>query len=233
MNKIIETRLTRPSQITQHSLANSEQFKLVDIVVDFDALGKTAFTTEELVALCKKWSISPNMNIVVTEAGGTFCSARIAFTLLVSGFQSVELVQPESLEKETTSGNVFDKDGLNHILADGFISKEEVLAAIENRHQIVDVRNPERFVGLQQDHRPGVRSGHIPTSTNIHYSEFLSEDTGSVFKPVEKLKSLFEHAKIELTQPVIFSCGSGITACIGAVAAMKCGAKKVSVYDGS
>ena len=96
--------------------------------------------------------------------------------------------------------------------------------------QILDARSPGRFSGSAPDPRPGVSSGHMPGAINVHYAS-LAE--GGRMKPVEKLCELFQAKGVDLTKPITTSCGSGVTAAVISLALELCGAKDVTLYDGS
>ena len=75
-------------------------------------------------------------------------------------------------------------------------------------------------------------AGQIPFAGNIPFPEFLENDD-QLLKDSEQLKQVFAKHNVDLNQPFTATCGSGITACIMALAAYHCGAKDISVYDGS
>ncbi|WP_394199965.1 sulfurtransferase [Shewanella waksmanii] len=117
------------------------------------------------------------------------------------------------------------------LASNSVMSAEQLNAAITNHSvQVIDVRAHERFAGIAQEPRPGVRSGHMPTAINIPFAQFLS---GHRLKTCDELQSLFATARVTSHQPVVFSCGSGITACIGLLAAKVAGLQPLSLYDGS
>ena len=62
-----------------------------------------------------------------------------------------------------------------------------------------------------------------------------SKNLQQQFKPQAELAVAFEQLLAELGQPskLIFSCGSGVTACILALVADQLGYTGLSVYDGS
>ncbi|MEL7214354.1 MAG: 3-mercaptopyruvate sulfurtransferase [Pseudomonadota bacterium] len=97
--------------------------------------------------------------------------------------------------------------------------------------QIVDARSPSRFRGEEEEPRAGLRAGHVPGSLNVHYRTLLNDDL--TMKDEAGLRAAFEAGGVDLSKPVITTCGSGITAAILALALEILGAKKVAVYDGS
>ncbi len=88
------------------------------------------------------------------------------------------------------------------------------LADIKNNlkhpsEQIVDLRHALRYAGNPET-RPGLRSGHIPDSFCFPYTSFF--DKTGAFLPLEKIRRLLSDIGVELSAPIITTCGSGITA---------------------
>jgi thiosulfate/3-mercaptopyruvate sulfurtransferase len=70
----------------------------------------------------------------------------------------------------------------------------------------------------------------MPGALNLPFMELLNNGH---LKEVDKLYDTFKQHSIDLTKPIICTCGSGVTACIVGIAAVMCGATQISVYDGS
>ena len=112
-------------------------------------------------------------------------------------------------------------------------SRDDVLSAAEDgSRQIVDARAAGRFTGEEPEPRPGMRSGHIPTSRSLPFTDLLDGTSREVL-PTDALAERFEAAGIDPSKPVIASCGSGVTACVIALAAHRLGHPDMAVYDGS
>jgi thiosulfate/3-mercaptopyruvate sulfurtransferase len=79
--------------------------------------------------------------------------------------------------------------------------------------------------------RPGLASGHIPGSLNVPYTALYNSD--GTFKSPADLRAVFTAAGVDLSRPVITSCGSGVTACVVAFALHLIGKDDVALYDGS
>jgi len=110
--------------------------------------------------------------------------------------------------------------------------KAEVLADIDiGAAQVIDARSPARFTGDEAETRPGISSGHIPGSRNLHYARLYNPD--GTFKDKAALRALVEEAGIDLGKPLVASCGSGMTACTLAFALHLIGKDDVALYDGS
>jgi thiosulfate/3-mercaptopyruvate sulfurtransferase len=96
--------------------------------------------------------------------------------------------------------------------------------------QIADARSAGRFAGTENEPRAGLRSGHIPGSSNVPISSLLKD---GALKDKENLAAAFARAGIDINRPVITSCGTGVTACGLALALAILGNEQTIVYDGS
>lgn len=97
--------------------------------------------------------------------------------------------------------------------------------------QVLDARSRERFAGAAPEPRSGVRSGHMPGSRNLPYTELVRDD--GTLRPPDELRALFEEAGIDPAGPVVTLCGSGVTACALTLALEVAGFPGHPVYDGS
>jgi thiosulfate/3-mercaptopyruvate sulfurtransferase len=96
---------------------------------------------------------------------------------------------------------------------------------------VLDARAAARFRGEAPELRAGVRSGHIPGSRNLPYTELLAPD--QTLLPPEALRARLAAAGVDGTRPVVTSCGSGVTATILTLAMQLAGLPEGAVYDGS
>ena len=97
---------------------------------------------------------------------------------------------------------------------------------------VVDARSKERFEGIASDPRKNVRSGSIPNSVCLPFSQVINDDF--CFKSPDHLKKIFEKTLLNRSDLPVFSCGSGVTACVLALAYSQVNANYLPViYDGS
>ena len=102
----------------------------------------------------------------------------------------------------------------------------------EKEFVVVDARSKERFEGKVPDPRKNVRSGSIPNSICLPFVEVINKDFS--FKNEQELKSLFNNTFKNTMDNPVFSCGSGVTACVLALAYSLVNANYLPViYDGS
>jgi len=97
--------------------------------------------------------------------------------------------------------------------------------------QLLDARSRGRFEGSEPEPRPGLRGGHAPGARNLPYDELVDPE-GRVLPPVQ-LRRRYLDAGIDLTRPIVLSCGSGVTACALALGLDLVGHRDYAVYDGS
>jgi thiosulfate/3-mercaptopyruvate sulfurtransferase len=102
---------------------------------------------------------------------------------------------------------------------------------VARREQVLDVRSAARFAGTEPEPRAGLRSGHIPASANLPYTDLISAD-GTLLSAAD-LRRRFSASGVDVEKPIVTSCGSGVTACTAALALDQIGAPRVAVYDGS
>lgn len=107
----------------------------------------------------------------------------------------------------------------------------DVRKALDNRSaQVVDARAADRFRGEAPEPRPGLRSGHMPGALNVPYAAVLKDGR---LAPKEQLAKAFAEGGVALDQPIITSCGSGVTAAILWLALDALGKEPQALYDGS
>jgi thiosulfate/3-mercaptopyruvate sulfurtransferase len=113
----------------------------------------------------------------------------------------------------------------------GVRTLDQMKVNVENSaEQVLDARSPARFSGEEPDPRPATHAGHIPGSKNLPYGQLFNAD--GTWKTGDALKAEFEAAGIDLSKPLVTTCGSGITASVLAFGAHLLG-NDAAVYDGS
>lgn len=96
--------------------------------------------------------------------------------------------------------------------------------------QLIDARPADRFSGRAPEPRPGLASGHMPGALNVPATALVEHGT---LKSPESLRALFAEQGVDLTRPIITTCGSGVTASTLALALQTAGATDIALYDGS
>jgi thiosulfate/3-mercaptopyruvate sulfurtransferase len=186
----------------------------------------------------KKIGINKESAIVVYDDRGIYSSPRAWWLFKSFGHHNVAVLDgglPHWLEAgyevhgyEQHKGELGDFEA-EYI--DGSMQFfKDILKELEQSEKlIIDARAKDRFNGLIPEPRKNLRSGHIPGASNMHFEALLN---GYSLKNQQELKALFKTINPN-QKSMIFSCGSGITACILALAAEVSGYDDLSVYDGS
>jgi len=101
-----------------------------------------------------------------------------------------------------------------------------------NKFKVIDARSRERFEGNIPEPRKGLRSGSIKNSFCLPFSDLINEDHTFINK--KEILEKFKLTKCELDENIIFTCGSGVTASVLALAYSLIDIKyKPTIYDGS
>ena len=96
----------------------------------------------------------------------------------------------------------------------------------------MDARSSKRFEGKVPEPRKGLRSGSIKNSFCLPFSELINEDHTFITK--EKILEKFKLTKCNLNENIVFTCGSGVTASVLALAYSLIDTKYMpTIYDGS
>jgi thiosulfate/3-mercaptopyruvate sulfurtransferase len=193
------------------------------------------FFTEEM----QKLGINKDSAIVVYDDMGMFSSPRAWWMFRAMGHSNVAVLDGglpawrqagfpcgTQAEKSASHRGNFISQPQNGM----FVDSTYVLAALSDpRFAVVDARSEGRFKGREPEPREGLRSGHMPNAINLPYAYIVQN--GFMLSP-HKLESIFSKL-VNKEQGLIFSCGSGVTACITALAAELAGYSNLAVYDGS
>jgi thiosulfate/3-mercaptopyruvate sulfurtransferase len=184
--------------------------------------------------------ISTGDTVVAYDSGGWVAAPRAWWMFLSFGYPNIKVVDG-GLKKwtqegrPTESGKVTPKPGQFTAKFDpSYIrSQAQVLANIETRaEQLIDARPRGRFEGTAPEPRPDSRSGHIPGSRNVPYAELFDAKTGAM-KPLDELRKAFAGAGIDMTKPIVTTCGSGVSALVLTLALYRLGVRGSALYDGS
>lgn len=117
--------------------------------------------------------------------------------------------------------------------ADLVKTRDDLVQNLEtSAYRVIDARPADRFKGLVDEPRAGLRRGHIPHSRSLFFKQLLDPETGCLLEKA-RLRAAFEAVGCQPGDPVIATCGSGVTAAILALALAHLGDFNVQVYDGS
>ena len=181
--------------------------------------------------------IGDGLRIVVYDAQGLFAAPRVWWTFRAFGASDVKILEgglPRWLAegREVESGParrapaVFTPRLDRSVVAD----MGHVEAAMNSSTQLLDARAAARFSGEAPEPRPNLKSGHIPGSLNLPSSRLVAD--GCLVAP-EVVRAELDAAGLDLSRPVITTCGSGVSAAILWIALESVGKRPLALYDGS
>ncbi|OYX87839.1 MAG: 3-mercaptopyruvate sulfurtransferase [Rhizobiales bacterium 17-65-6] len=181
--------------------------------------------------------IGDGLRIVVYDAHGLFAAPRVWWTFRAFGASDVKILQgglPRWLaeEREVESGParrapaVFTPRLDRSVVAD----MGHVEAAMNSSTQLLDARAAARFSGEAPEPRPNLKSGHIPGSLNLPSSRLVAD---GCLVPPDVVRAELDVAGLDLSRPVITTCGSGVSAAILWIALESVGKRPQALYDGS
>jgi thiosulfate/3-mercaptopyruvate sulfurtransferase len=111
---------------------------------------------------------------------------------------------------------------------------DDVLLAIRNGDAtVIDVRPKGKFDGTEPTGYPGVAPGHMPSAINLPWSRLFNHGDEKRFISTEEFTAETAGLGIDLSRPVIATCGSGITASVLAFHLTRAGNTNWRIYDGS
>ncbi|WP_163930686.1 sulfurtransferase [Paraferrimonas sp. SM1919] len=178
--------------------------------------------------------------IVIYDNAGVYAAARAWWMFKAMGHKPVYVLQGGLPSWKAAGYKVVEQHATPQpalikyqttLIPNRFVDAQQVANISKSKSAvIIDARASARFNGQQAETRVGLRSGCIPNSYNIPYTEFL--ECGSL-KNKDQLKPIIASISPDLLRPLVFSCGSGLTACILALGAYQCDYRNLSVYDGS
>jgi len=218
------------------------QFFDIDEIADkTSAMAHMAPTPEQFAFEVGELGIGGEDTVVVYDQEGLFSAPRVWWTFRLFGHGKV-FVLDGGLPAWTRESRPLEHGAPAPPAAGDFSvltahpelvrDLRQVWDALEDgSEQIVDVRPAERFRGDSPEPRPGLRAGHMPGAISLPLPQLMGSDGG--LRPTGELKAAFERAGVDLTSPLVTTCGSGIAASVAALALARLNHWNAAVYDGS
>ena len=211
------------------------KMKFSDLTSEFP---NTMQVPSEFSESARQLGINKNSAIVVYDDLGIYSSPRVWWMFKAMGYTNIAVLNG-GLPEWKKKGMPVEKNKIYQGERGDFIADynphlmsvyKDLLHSIKIESTIViDARSENRFNGTEPEPREGLRSGHIPNSTNLPYTNLIKNG-----KMIAKEKLLKNFSKFDMKQNrLVFTCGSGITACILALGAEIVELQNIAVYDGS
>ena len=183
--------------------------------------------------------IGDGMTIIVYDGMGLFSAPRVRWMFKAFGAKNV-MILDGGLPKWQSEGHPV-RAGLEQprraasftarFDASAVADLADVRAALTTGStQVVDARPSNRFKGEAPEPRAGLSSGHMPGSRNLPFADIINNGR---MVGVDAIKAAFAQAGLDLSKPIITSCGSGVSAAILSTALELVGQPAKSLYDAS
>jgi thiosulfate/3-mercaptopyruvate sulfurtransferase len=210
----------------------------IDAIADTDnPLPHMLPTAERFAETVGAMGIGDGDRIVAYDSLGLFSAPRVWWTFKAMGARDVVILDG-GLPKWRAEGRTvetgevtrpakvfharFDRDAVRNL--------DQVEANLASREfQLLDARPAPRFRGEAPEPRSWVKSGRVPGSFNLPQSDLISEGR---LKDTAELEAAIRGAGIDLSRPVVTSCGSGVNAATLSLALDMLGIRS-ALYDGS
>jgi thiosulfate/3-mercaptopyruvate sulfurtransferase len=194
---------------------------------------------EKFMSKLRAMGVGDGHQVVVYDAKGLFSAARVWWLFRLMGQDNIAVLdggfpkwQAEGRAIEDMPPVIRDRHMTvrrqNHMVKD--VTQVSAAAKLGD-YEILDARSAARYRGEAPEPREGLRSGHIPGSKNVPYTSLLNEDM--TMKDPDELRAILAAAGVDMTKPVITSCGSGVTAAVINLALERIGKTDHALYDGS
>lgn len=226
-------------------IGNARFFDINEIADKSNPLPHMMPSAEQFTEQVQALGINKESLVVVYDDKGIFSSARVWWMFKSMGFNQIAVLDGGlrswikagyECNREPDRNVQYEKGDFVAMHLEGFFcNAQRVMTALADpRINVLDARSSARFSGEEKDPRPGVRSGHMPGALNLHYAKLFETEGANegLLRSKEDLAVLFRRLSPN-HRSLIFSCGSGVTACILALAATILGYTEICVYDGS
>ena len=199
--------------------------------------------TKSWVKIMNNMGIENNDRIVVYDNSDVISSCRCWYNLIYYGHDPKLVHVLDGGLKKWKKENKPTNNKKVIIQGSNYTCKENI-KLVKNKKQIdenidkkdfnvVDARSRERFEGKVAEPRKGLRSGSIKNSFCLPFSELINTEDNT-FISKDKIKEKFASFKFEHSKNIVFSCGSGVTASVLALAYSLINVKYMpTIYDGS
>lgn len=198
----------------------------------------TLLSPEAFELACRELGIHRTSKIVVYDHMGIYLSPRVWWMFKIMGHEAIAVLDggfPEWIAQDYPTETVVNKTyKLGDFAAEFHPAKVKDFSFVQqNCHAphvlVIDARSADRFNSLAPEPRKEIRSGNIPQSINIPYQRVLRNGR---LKSKAELVEVFKEVGLN-DKTLVFSCGSGLTACILILAITLVMENEKAVYDGS
>ena len=230
------------TEFEEHHLPHAHLFNIDEIADTESKLPHMLPSEQKFQQYMRDCGVNEDSMCVFYDVYGLFSAARGWWMCRVFGHENVRILaggikewEDHGFPTDYGEAHEVDKKGnfiarlRSHLVAD---SQDVLDLSISGRGAIVDARAEERYLGKVEEPHKGLRKGHYPRASNVPFASLITED--KVLKSNEELEKILFDAGVNPRQRrIVVGCGSGVTACIVALALYSLGNHNAAVYDGS
>lgn len=213
----------------------------IDKVADLsNSLSHMLPSIEDFADTVAKMGIANDTQVLIYDNNHFFAAARVWWMFRVFGHDLVHIVDgglvrwkqlnfPVNSEQPAQITKSFKARYRQELV----FNLEQMACVQKNKsRQIIDARSTDSFLAQRKLADTSLQAGHIPGSSNIPYARLTCAEQQTLLTE-QTLQALFEEAQLNLSQPIVTTCGSGVSAAVLALALYQLGLKEVPIYDGS
>jgi thiosulfate/3-mercaptopyruvate sulfurtransferase len=226
-------------KFTDIQIPNTRKFDTENVFVDTSNPVPNMFPSPtNFEEECQNIGVNSNSIIVVYDNLGVYMSPRVWWMFKTFGHKNIAVLNgglsawvEAGFETENIISRKFSKGNFKATYKSKNIADATfILKNIQSKEVVViDARSEGRFYGSLPEPRENMQSGHIPNALNVPFKKVLKN--GQLKSSLE-LEKVFSEIPIK-NKDLIFSCGSGVTACILLLASEQINSNKHVLYDGS
>ncbi len=223
---------------SQH-IPGAQFFDIDDISDDHSDLPHMAPDLEKFVSRTRKLGIADGTKVVIYDGAGIFSAPRVWWLFKLFNKADVAVLDgglPKWIAEGRNVTSTMRSPRDRHLTLSRRANWSKTVSEVAQSSKlkaatILDARAPERFAGSVPEPREGLRAGHIPNAKNLFFKDLLKAD--GTYKSVDELKAIFKSKGVSEKDPIITSCGSGVTASVISLGLELAGYSNHALYDGS
>jgi thiosulfate/3-mercaptopyruvate sulfurtransferase len=228
------------AEFNANHIPNAQFFDIDEIADIRSPLPHTLPSAEQFAKQVRELGIENEAWVLIYDNNHFFAAARVWWMFRVFGHYKVKVVDgglsrwnqlsfPLASDKIKPILKVFDAVFHPELFVD--LEQMRVIQQ-QGSLQILDARSEDNFNGQRLISEVGLQPGHIPGSINIPYQNLFTHDDHTL-RPIDQLSQVIVLAGVDITKPMVTSCGSGVSAALLLLVLYEMGIHEIPMYDGS
>jgi len=228
------------AEFSREHIAGARFFDIDKIANTHSPLAHTLPDSGQFARQVAALGIDNDTRVIIYDRNHFFASARVWWMFRVFGHDMVKvldggLLRWQQCEFPLTAALTppEPKEFKAHFRAELLFDLDQMIRVQRNTdRQILDARSEDSFTGQRPLSEPGLHPGHIPGSINLPYRKLYTDDDHTLLPP-DLLQQILVSANVDISKPMVTSCGSGVSAALLLLALYQLGIGDVPMFDGS